>query len=312
MAVPGARATVVRLGVCLILGLGSCQDLDPIVPPGGLIREAALSEASVPAQLPLRAPMGAPAREVATTATCGGVTVTAGRPERIRHTKCAEEYLVDFSVEADMADAPILDMFRSYPVVDWRVQRTTGRVRHELSLVWRPYEGADGSGGNVRWNARQVTRPLTVRACPDRGSVLACDDRRCREYASEDQVPPVVLPSQFVVVETPWSHEEVQDLREGSTLRVPVTVHLRPGGDANIAMQRFGRQSTREFAITPKRARATSRSGGRTVTFRVKAERDAVAQQPIVEEFAVHFLSGRGGGQCVVEPNRIRVRVSDR
>ena len=285
--------------------------MDPIVPPRGLIREAALSEAPVATQLPLRAPMGVPPWEVTTTAKCSGVTVTAGRPERIRHTKCAEEYLVDFSVEVDMADAPILDMFRSYDIVDWRLRSTAGRVRHELTVVWQPYEGARGEGGSVRWDARHVTKPLTVRVCPDKGSVLACGHANCGVYPDEDQVPPVRLPSQAIVVEAPWSEDQVQNLREGSTLKVPVTVHLRPGDRAEVSMRRI-RRSTREFTITPKRANVASGPGPRTATFRIRAERDAIAQEPIIEDFDVGFYSGRIGRGCIVDPNRVRVRVSDR
>ena len=264
---------------------------------------------------PVRGSMDVPGLDSVQTATCGVVKVAAGPPEKIRQTTCDEVYLVGFSVEADLTETRILDMFRSYDLVDWRIHTSRGRVKHELSVVWNPYEWSRRDRDPTRrYDARHITKPLTVRACPDgNGMVLACSNRTCKTYADEDEVPPVRLPSQKVVLEAPWSYDEIQDLREGSVLTVPVAYHLRPGAEAFVGLGRI-RKSSREFQITPINAHVRGRSG--TTTFRIRAEPNAIVQQPIVEEFGIYiYWAGGalgGGGGCLVEPNRIRVRVRDR
>ena len=295
-----------RSGVCVLL-LASCADSDSGVAPESAAHTAYLSEAAALWEPGVRAAHADILQE--TAAACGVVTITAGRPRRTHDERCAEEFLVDFTVEAERAELPVLDMFRSYPVVDWRIRTREGRVRHDLSLVWRPY-GPTRVDGNLRRDRRRVTQPLTVRTCPGgAGPILACGATGCEIHETEEDVPPAYLPSQGVVFEAPWSYEEIRDLREGSTLRVPMRYHLPMGGEMSFRLFRV-RRSSRGLAITPQVATVSGRSG--TVTFRIRAERDTLAQEASVEEFGISLRSFRGFSGCEVLPNHVRVRVRDR
>ena len=294
------------------LVLVGCVGSDPAVTPESVEflqsrASGSLAAVSPPGAMHRSADLTTTADTLLTT-SCGFVTVTAGQPERLRRGTCQEQYLVDFSVETEAMETPILDMFLSYDMVDWRIRTVGRRVTHEFALVWDPY--ADATEVGAEWRvARHVTQPLTVHICPGGGGmVLACSDTSCDTYAREDEVPPVQLPSQGFVLGVPWGPDDVQDLREGSTLEVPVSYRLRPGGEAIITMYRY-RKSSRQLHITPREA---SRSGSGTVVFRLRAERDAIAQEPIVEEFWIKSVRAGGLDGCKVEPPWFRVRVRDR
>ena len=224
------------LGLCLVMV--SCVGSDsPVLPESAAPVRTAMPHSRVPASAP--ATVGPKATVTATgdlvaTAGCGEIRVAADRPQRLQDARCGEEYLVNLTVEGDSSQTPLLDMFRSYDMADWRVQTTAGRVRHDLSLVWRPYRDVhrrDKRDEIVVWNPGSVTTPLTVRLCPDGdaggASILACSSVACELYEREDRIPSVFLPSQDVVLEAPWRHEEIQDLREGSTLQIPVRYFVR-------------------------------------------------------------------------------------
>ena len=314
------------LGFAICAGglLVACAESDPAVLPRHGFVDAAVSKPENASHLPVSTRNTANsslsdiiAMEASlTTATCGFVELTASRPKRIRGTECQEEYLVDLAVEADVADAGLLDMFRSYDIVDWRLRAVGGRTKHEVSLLWRPYRDARYSEGvsDRVFDVRNITQPLTVGICPEgSGAVLACSDTACELYESEDQVPRVDLPTQDAVVETPWSYDEAQDLREGSTLTVRVPYFLRTRQSSlTIQLYRSRRRSSREFDIVPHRHEIRNSRGFGTVTFRITADRDGIAQDASVEEFrlGVGYDGPRAG--CIVFPTPFQVRVRNR
>ena len=161
---------------------------------------------------------------------------------------------------------------------------------------------------------RNITQPLTIRVCPEGpGAVLACSDTACELYESEDHVPRVDLPTQDAVVETPWSYDETQDLREGSTLTVRVRYFLRTRQSSlTINLYRSRRRSSREFDIAPHDREIRNSRGFGTVTFRITADRDGIAQDASVEEFGlgVRYDGPRAG--CIVRPTPFQVRVRNR
>ena len=251
-----------------------------------------------------------------TTATCGFVELTASRPKRIRDTECQEEYLVDLAVEAEVADAGVVDMFRSYDIVDWRLRAVGGRTKHEVSLLWRPYRDAryrENVPDDVL-DVRNITQPLTVRICPEGpGAVLACSDTACDLYDDEDEVLLVGLPTQDVVVETPWGYDDIQDLREGSSLTVRVRYFLRSGAsELFMHLYRSRRRSSREFEIAPHYREVRNSQGFGTVTFRITADRDGIAQDPSVEEFRLGISYDGPRAGCIVHPTPFQVRVRNR
>ena len=321
---PRDRRLVVTSSVCLCVMLAACSDSDLAVLPNQGLSDATISDPPGAPQLPV--PNNGPSSlahlanttvdDAVVTSTCGVIEVEASRPERIGDGECREEYLVDVSVATAAPDVAILDMFQSYDVADWRVEVGSRRVRHELSLVWRPYRDArywEGVSDQVL-DVRNITQPLTVRVCPEGpGAVLACSDTACDLYDDEDEVPPVGLPTQDVVVETPWGYDDIQDLREGSSLTVRVRYFLRTRTPAlTIDLYRSQRRSSREFEIAPRYREVRNSQGFGTATFRIRAARDGIAQDPSVEEFgfAVSYDGPRVG--CIVRPTRFQVRVRNR
>ena len=294
-------ASVVGLGLGCLLSLGNCADTG-----SGTLPEARLEAEPVTAEMVAPAPLRAAHLAPAAAATCGAVTVEAKRPVRMRGGKCERDYLVNLSVETDLADTSILGMFRSYDMADWRVRTTEGRVKHEVSLIWRPYTTVGFP--EVTTAARVRAEPLLVRTCPDgSGPVVACSGVTCDTYASEDQVPPVSLPARGGVFEAPWSYENVQELEEDSTLQVPVRYSLRQGRSVKISLRHAFYASGRSLRITPRQRSVSSGRSG-TVSFTILAVLDALPEPPSVEEL---LFVVEGGADCVVAPNRIRVRVRD-
>ena len=311
-------------GLCLGLALGGCVGSDPSVVPDRGLGQVVLTETASPAEPPILSRTAAhsvtgvvPATEDSfVTARCGLVEIRASPPQRVRGGECREQYLVDLSVETDLVDAGVLDLFRSYDMADWRLHVSGGRVRHDLSLVWRPYRYASYEDDRPGWvfNAGNVSQPLTIRVCPEEPEgVLACSDTECGIYDSEDEVPQVDLPTQGLVIESPWSFEEARDAREGSTLRVPVPYFIGSAGSAVILdFNRFLRGSSREYRMDPERYELRDTPGFGTATFRLTFERDGIAQDPSVEvfNFGIGYRNRPAG--CIAIPREVRVRVRDR
>lgn len=328
----GAQRRIrLAVGICLGLATWTCEPSDPGVVPQRRSRSSNSMPMAAARQMTNRPIAGesvttssAVVDATVVTNACGSMTIRTSHPRRIRHEVCGEEYLVDLLLEMDRSDTAALEMLRNLDVADWRVHMTGERVRHAVSLVRRPYRHwrryrptqfgfthGDAAGG--------VTQPWSVRLCPDErpGSViLACSDEACGLYEDEDQIPQVFLPSQEVVVEAPWSYDEIQELREGETLEVPVRYLLRPRSgstDVHVELIHLVRRSSRVIAITPREQRIVDSGRPGTVTFRIRAQTDGVAQAPIIE----HFAATSGGRwdrfpECKVRSNNIRVRIRDR
>ena len=297
--------------------LGACGDWGPAVSPDPGIAPAAAPTAR-PVPVPDDGPLSlahSPAAAVddVVMSTCGPIEIEASRPERIRDEQCREEYLVNLSVATASPHAAILDMFRSYDVADWRVETGSRRVRHELSLVWRPYRDARTSDAIYR--AGRITKPLTIRVCPEGpGAVLACSGTACDLYEDEGEVPSVYLPTQDAVVETPWGYDDIQDLREGSSLLVRVRYFVRSRAAVlTLNMLRWQRRSSREVRVVPRSRKIRNSQGFGTTTFRISATRDGLAQDPSVEEFWVlPSYDGPRAGCVVASPRRFQVRIRNR
>ena len=299
------------LGSCIALVVMGCRGPEsPVVPDmdpssGVVPTEAVAPDLSREARL-----------ELGPLAICAGVSVEVAAPERIQTESCHDEYLVHLVVNTNQADGAVLRMSRSYDIADWRLQVSGSSISHELGLVWRPYRAlvmrpsAAGTGAA----RRMAVEPLVARVCPeDDGPVLACSDRSCEIYANEREVPQVVLSAPGPVFRTPWSYENVQNLREASSLDVRLRYWLPRGQEVYIGLNRLSsRLSGRGFRVIGGETVGGDRRLSGEVKFTIEAELDALEEPDSIEEFGF-FLNFIGEDPaCVVAPDRIRVRVRDR
>ena len=241
-------------------------------------------------------------------------------PRPLAREVCNEAYVVNFTVETDAVSGPLLDLFRSYDIADWRLHETGARIRHELGIIWDPYRDVDTYQPERTRYASKAAEPLIVDVCPaESGRMMACSDTRCEVIGDASDAPPVFLELQDEVFELPWEPDEIQELREGDVLDVDVNYTMRTGSrTVAILLDRSpngpptwrGLASSREFRITPRRAPVSPGAG--TVRFRILAVRDELAQRPSIESFYFSPSSGSGhSAGCSVMPKPLLVRVAD-
>ena len=310
---PKAKAAVCAgpaiIAVAGCLSLAGCVGADPGTPPASGfapgVAVPGLGEAAVP--LPA-------ARQTLTPAACEVIHVAPDDPRRTPLGQgCEARYLVHLVIEAEEAAGPLLEMFRSYPVADWRIQEGGGRLRHSLSLLWDPY--GDGLPWEDLARTATATQPLMVRPCPGEigGRVAACSDVSCAWYDHEDQVPAIFLPAQRAVFTMQPDPRQIHPLREGQSLTVVVTYRInQPLGIAQIRLTRDTRDpSSRRFRMVPSWHRVEDSRGSHTAGFRIHAVADGIAQAEEEEEFALHLNADLTPTACTVVPPPLRVRVSN-
>ena len=305
-----SRAVVACCHAVLSVVLWGCDELDSPISP-----DARVDGPLTVAELPLRAALE-PATAAGTDgASCGEVTLDAPRVDKVREDACAEEYVVDLSIEVDAGSGPLLSFLRPYPIADWSVRTAGNRTQHDVRLRWFPYgvRGTESYGNEIL--------PLIVHACPegDGRLLLACSDVSCDTYSDQDQIPSLVLPSLGLVVRSPWGYSQPQELREGQTLQVPVTYEIARTSDPadpamTVEMERPRPASSRQVEIRPRRhtVSLTRRTSG-TVMFSITAVRDRFRQAPKAETFQLR-LGGLGDSErrgCTVRPNPIQILISD-
>ena len=125
---------------------------------------------------------------------CGSATLTAEDPVHVLGPAgtCEATYAVRLSVETNADESMLMDFLQRYVVADWRIQRSSHRVRHELEVYWRP--GQPGYRRQIftgSTNLRPGRMPMIVYACPEGkvGPILACSTKSCSTHSSLGAVP---------------------------------------------------------------------------------------------------------------------------
>ena len=117
---------------------------------------------------------------------CRNVRISASPPRRasidvLRADNCLDGtvYETEVTVEADRTEAVQLDRITSHGrISDWRVGFDGGRVRHDLTLQWRPEEAR-------AWEMR--VQPCASAAG---GPTLVCTVDSCAVYPAGSRLPP--------------------------------------------------------------------------------------------------------------------------
>ena len=213
--------------------------------------------------------------------------------------------IVDFRVETNKADSTIIDLYRGYPILGWSVQEVDDRYRHDVSVLWDPYDDT-----SRRFADSASMQPLIIHACPAGGteSVLACSGSRCDVYPDEASVPAVTLPTMRLQLSAPWGYSDIRELAEGETLDIPLSYEVGQddlSADYGVSVEfRFFQHSrpslTRTVHRTPERATLQIRPGGPrtgTVSFQLSTDRDDVSQGD--EDLLVSYNVGRVVGTSV-------------
>ena len=270
---------------------------------------------AVPSSLP---PPPPPATRLSgdyrTSARCGEATVTAGVPERIDYSAHhSPYYAVDISVEGPASEGMMLDFLRWYDTSDWRVRMGGGRVRHDFRVYWDPYDASLLARASL-----PGVRPMTIVACPEEegGPVLACSERSCAVYGSEDAVPEVLPADVAIVFRSPWGFAETQELREGETLEIPISYRVyrdvRRFGLVPVPplTPRAGELGT-DLEVTPGQIeRSPLRAGASgTVVFRATALADGLEEEESEEIFVIDFVGWSTGKALWL--NKMTLRILD-
>lgn len=273
-------------------------------------------------------------------AQCGTATVTAGPPRREYLTvdrsddwACRAKYAVDITVETDAGEAMAFDFLRRYRIEDWKVATGGGRVRHDITVRWEVYEPRFMERGSL-----PGIRPMTIAVCPEgeRGPVLACSDVSCDLYDDRDHVPEIFPRSMGVAWYSPWRSDDVQEMREGETLAIPLRyVVLRDPPRQSLTNLQYNRieswasvtkrlargtetDASADVEITPRQYDTAEglwiRAGDEgTLTYWLTAIADDEEEEP--ELFRIDLngrhRSGGGGAWCRNYPNHVHVRVFD-
>ena len=233
------------------------------------------------------------------------VTVRPREFQAIDH--CGRMYEFDFSLQADTSGSSLLDLFRDYPITRWNVRQTGATVRHDVSVLWDPFNPYV-----ARHSSFRGVPPLIAQICPGAAvpQVVGCSETGCETYTDEDDVPTVFPPSTTVVFESPWGYSTLREIREGDVLRVPVAYRvLAPReGRAIVTLERDSPASSREFEVTPEeRTVSLQRRRSGNIVFEIRAKRDRFRQTPSEEVFRLS-VSHRPE-VCSVRPNWLRVFV---
>ena len=233
--------------------------------------------------------------------------------------------IVDFRVETNKADSTIIDLYRGYPILGWSVQEVDDRYRHDVSVLWDPYDDR-----SRRFADSASMQPLIIHACPAGGteSVLACSGSQCDVYPDEASVPAVTLPTMRLQLSAPWGYSDIRELAEGETLDIPLSYEVGQDDlstDYRVSVEfrflhRQGPSSTRTVRRTPDRAKLQIRPGGPrtgTVSFQLSTDRDDVSQgdEDLLVQYVVSRVVGTGvslSPGCTAQPNWIRIRLTDR
>ena len=236
-------------------------------------------------------------------------------------------YIVDVRVETNQADSTIMDFYQAYPILGWTVQEVGDRYRHDVSVLWDPYDW-----WFLRYGDSATIQPMIIHACPAAGteSVLACSGAQCDVYPDEASVPAVTLPSTEMRFSAPWGYSEIRELPEGDTLDIPL--HYEVGIDdlsadyiirVRFVSASFGEpvssSPTRAVHRTPESQTLQIRPGqprSGSVSFQLSAEQDDVSQgtEDILVDYWVIRASSTsmsGSPGCLADPNRIRIRLTD-
>ena len=257
-------------------------------------------------------------------ALCQAVSVS-GTPMSAGLPGTCDAQIVDFRVETDKADSTIMDFYRPYPILGWSVQEVNDRYRHDVKVLWDPYDDR-----SFRFASSAAMQPLIIHACPAGGteSVLACSGTQCDVYPDEASVPAVTLPSLRIRFSAPWGYPDVRELAEGETLDIPLSYEVGQddlsadyGAKVEFLFRHHqGPLSTRTVHRTPERATLQIRPGGPrtgTVSFQLSTDRDDITQgnEELLVQYAVGKVAGTGASGspgCTAYPNWIRIRLTDR
>ena len=92
---------------------------------------------------------------------CQAVSVS-GTPMSAELPGTCDAQIVDFRVETDRADSTIMDFYRPYPILGWSVQEVNDRYRHDVRILWDPYDDRSlpvcGSGRDAADDHSGVSR----------------------------------------------------------------------------------------------------------------------------------------------------------
>ena len=258
---------------------------------------------------------------------CQAVTISGTPMPDGQESLACYAQIVDLRVETNRADSTILDLNRGYPIVGWRVQEVDDRYRHDVKILWDPYDRSP-----LRFADSAVTPPMIVHACPAGGaeSVLACSGTQCDIYPDEASVPAVTLPNLRIRFSAPWGYSDVRELAEGEVLDIPLRYEV---GEADLSVDYEvradfttvfvdGRRTfsrTRRVHRTPQEQPLRIRPGGPrtgTLNFQISTDRDDVAQgdEGLGVRYAINLAPGSRGlnlSGCTLRPNVIRIRLTD-
>ena len=157
---------------------------------------------------------------------CESVSVASITPIRevFRNNDVCGDYELAFSVTTDLGHSMALDFLRPYKVTDWDVTVSEDEIRHELKVLWQPHSK------RFQWRSDVPEMlPMTILTCPEEqwGPVLACSDRSCEIYDSEESIPSYWHEPAPGILRALWPYSEIRTLREGESLEVPVGYEIR-------------------------------------------------------------------------------------
>ena len=267
--------------------------------------------ASVPNALP---PPPPPATRLAgdyrTSLGCGPVSITASEPRKLDvGFGNYPYYTIDLTVETPRSEAMVLDFLRWYDTSHWRVRTSGGRVRHELRVYWDPYDG------NLLARASLPgVRPLTIAACPEGqgGPVLACSEHWCEVYEREEDVPEVLPEELAILWRSPWGMADVQELREGETLEIPLSYEVyRDVRRVRLRILASRNRYREDVRISPPEYIVEEAKPGDSgsIVVRVTAIEDQIMEPDAGE--LVRIVFNGSASAAFIFPNDVVVRILD-
>ena len=247
---------------------------------------------------------------------CESVSVASITPIRevFRSGFCAN-YEIAFSVTTDLGDSMAFDFLRPYKVTDWDVIVLEDGIRHELKVLWQPYSKW------FQWRSDvPEVRPMTILACPEgqRGPVLACSNRSCETYGSEELIPSYWHEPARGVLRAPWPYSEIRTVREGESLKVPIGYEIRKPlpVDVLVEPEYSGARGwtpgklRRDFDFEPPihvLKRGTTGSG--VIHFALTVRANHEEQDDLI--YGLRFRSRLSPGACMISVGGIRLRITD-